>query len=347
MTQERDKDSEFEAYLQGKSGLSDLYADLPSAKLPEHLDAAILAEAHRAVHARPGGKPRRSWVFPLSMAASLFVAVILGAQLRYLLPVTTPAQPPQSAPGSAPPGPATRQAEAPNAEGKIVLEDKRAADQLAAGEPGMKKQATAAPAPGRPSASESKLKQQAIVPPAPAATAKHAATVAQETQDKDTVGAAKKEAYESKPGTGEQGAPAAAAAPPPAATSPETAPAEPQPEAAPMVAEESAPQKVQTAPEARTRVKAKKRSAERDAGATPQLAAAAPPVEAASAPVAMASEPQLGGKAASPSLEDWLARIRKLKQQGKLEEARKELAAFRKRYPDYAVPADLKGLAAR
>jgi hypothetical protein len=36
--------------------------------------------------------------------------------------------------------------------------------------------------------------------------------------------------------------------------------------------------------------------------------------------------------------EDWLLRIKKLKQEGKLEEAKKELVAFKKRYPDYSVP---------
>lgn len=39
--------------------------------------------------------------------------------------------------------------------------------------------------------------------------------------------------------------------------------------------------------------------------------------------------------------EDWLARIAKLKQEGKLEDAKKELAEFKKRYPDYPVPKAL------
>ena len=40
--------------------------------------------------------------------------------------------------------------------------------------------------------------------------------------------------------------------------------------------------------------------------------------------------------------EDWLIRIQRLKQQGKLDEARKELAAFKKRYPDYRIPEALE-----
>ena len=45
---------------------------------------------------------------------------------------------------------------------------------------------------------------------------------------------------------------------------------------------------------------------------------------------------------ANKPMEDWLARIKLLQQQGKLDEARKELAAFRKRYPDYPVPKTLE-----
>jgi hypothetical protein len=36
--------------------------------------------------------------------------------------------------------------------------------------------------------------------------------------------------------------------------------------------------------------------------------------------------------------EQWLARIEKLRAEGKIEEAQKSLAEFKKRYPDYAVP---------
>ena len=38
----------------------------------------------------------------------------------------------------------------------------------------------------------------------------------------------------------------------------------------------------------------------------------------------------------------WLEDIRKLKAEGKPEEAGRELAEFRKRYPDYALPDDLR-----
>ena len=39
--------------------------------------------------------------------------------------------------------------------------------------------------------------------------------------------------------------------------------------------------------------------------------------------------------------EDWIKRIRKLKQEGKLEDFKRELAEFRKRNPDFTVPKDI------
>jgi hypothetical protein len=41
------------------------------------------------------------------------------------------------------------------------------------------------------------------------------------------------------------------------------------------------------------------------------------------------------------SAEDWLKRIKKLKEAGKQEEARKDLTAFKNRYPTYAIPKEL------
>ena len=40
--------------------------------------------------------------------------------------------------------------------------------------------------------------------------------------------------------------------------------------------------------------------------------------------------------------EKWLADIRKLKTDGKATEAERELAEFKKRYPDYILPEDLR-----
>lgn len=79
------KDHELDTYLEGKSALAQLYAELPSVDLPDHLDAAILAEAHRAVGSRPGATSKRRWTIPLGLVATLFVAVMVGLQLPYLL----------------------------------------------------------------------------------------------------------------------------------------------------------------------------------------------------------------------------------------------------------------------
>jgi len=76
---------EFEQYLEGNADLSALYAELPQVTLPKHLDAAILAEAHRAVDSRPGAKSKRRWTTPLGLVASLIVAVLVGVQLPHML----------------------------------------------------------------------------------------------------------------------------------------------------------------------------------------------------------------------------------------------------------------------
>ncbi len=73
--------------------------------------------------------------------------------------------------------------------------------------------------------------------------------------------------------------------------------------------------------------------------------------EAASAParsaVPAASPSMARLKAASPAAEGpepWLERIRQLVKEGRLEEARKSLEEWRRRYPEWGVPEDLKGL---
>jgi thymidylate kinase len=40
--------------------------------------------------------------------------------------------------------------------------------------------------------------------------------------------------------------------------------------------------------------------------------------------------------------EKWLARIEDLRKQGRIEEAKAGFTAFRKRYPEYPLPASLK-----
>jgi hypothetical protein len=47
---------------------------------------------------------------------------------------------------------------------------------------------------------------------------------------------------------------------------------------------------------------------------------------------------------ATLSPEEWVKRIVELQRQGKMKEAAEELKKFKKRYPDYALPADLRDL---
>jgi hypothetical protein len=69
--------------------------------------------------------------------------------------------------------------------------------------------------------------------------------------------------------------------------------------------------------------------------ATPAAAPAAP---AAAAPGAQSQ--MLADKTEPPDV--WLKRILEMKQQGKTREFEAELAQFRKRYPDFALPEELK-----
>lgn len=66
--------------------------------------------------------------------------------------------------------------------------------------------------------------------------------------------------------------------------------------------------------------------------------------EAGGAP-SFAAAPAAYDSAESPSAKDWLMRIRKLRGDKKLEEARKELQAFQRSYPEFKLPDDLKTLA--
>ena len=255
-------DRELDTYLQGKTELSRLYADAPQIEPPDHLDAAILAEAHRAVNARPGAKPKRRWAIPLGMVASLFAVVMIGLQLPYLLQEPALQQAPMEAKVAA-------------------LTDESAA----APEPPAKQERN------KRLAMDSAKSEIAADKPVPVAT----------------------EAYA-------QPAATMAAAPAPVARRSE-------------LREEAAG----------TLAKEKKSNDVGGSNITDELkslatAAAVP----ASSPVQLerALKKDEADKA-SLRPEDWLARISKLKQEGKLEDAKKELAEFRKRYPDHPVPKAL------
>lgn len=272
MSQDRmNQDRELEKYLQGKTHLSQLYADLPQVELPDHLDTTILAEAHRAVGARPAAAGRRRWAIPLGMAASFFVAVIAGLQLPYLLKDAAVPQLPE------------------DERAAVAAVENSLAELPAAPAPRASAEAEAAP----PSKAETKAKAIEVESAPlsegrpPEAVAKEAAAPASRRLDERTALGGATLYSEKKPSVPENGsaddqrklrAPAAAAS-----------------------VGVAAPEPVRMEPAATEVVK------DEATGATLRP-------------------------------EDWLVRIQRLKQQGRLDEARKELAAFRKSYPDYRVP---------
>lgn len=261
------QDREFETYLQGETDLSQLYADLPQMKTPDHLDAAILAEAHRAVNARPGVAPKRSLVIPLSMVASLFVAVLIGLQLPYWL---QDASRPQLA-----------------HEGRVVA----APDKITT-------------KPSLPAADE-RTRMQVAVKEKSEITGSEVFTSAAETY--------------AGPKMPETTLLMAAIAP------------------KQMDLKESADvgnevMLFNEASQSRFAVGNVIKSPEQTASAAVRMLA--PQMDQ---PVnAFAST-----DASSQSPENWLVRIKKLKREGKFEEAKKNLAAFKERYPDYPVPVDV------
>ncbi|HEY6093388.1 MAG TPA: hypothetical protein VIU93_00405 [Gallionellaceae bacterium] len=267
------QDRELEQYMQGKSDLSKAYAELPPIDVPDHLDAAILAEAHRAVGARPGARPKRRWAVPLSLVATLFVVVMIGLQWPYVSRDAALPAPGEERPTvvAAAPAPITMQANK-RAETARVAQADKADVAVSQGAPAVS--AAAKPAP----VVENKpMSVMSAAPAAPAAAEPRVKMLERAADDREmALTKGKKSAAPAAGSVGEaysQPAPAAAGlvAPAPAA----------RPMAAPL----------------------------RDEAA-----------------------------AARQRPEDWIARITLLKQQGKLDEARKELAEFRKRYPDYVVP---------
>ena len=294
--QEFDQNQVFEKYLAGKTDLSQLYAELPQVELPDHLDATILAEAHRAVNSRPGAKSKRRWTIPLGLVASLIVAVMVGLQLPYMLKdAALPLQlkeekmaalmdkniPEPASPAPAPVG--AKQLKAKVNSGSMRSEP-ASGDIAGSAEGSMPARVNApllaAPAEDRPSGVTS-----VIVPPPLAAPAPASASKRMELRERGDAGNAEALAKEKKATGQTEGFFSDALQ--------------------------------QHAPAANS--------------ATPQPAQARRPLLQATKDVAAGED--------SLRAEDWLIRIKRLKQEGKLEEAKQELAAFKKRYPDYPVPA--------
>lgn len=295
------KDREFETYLQGKTGLSQAYAELPQVELPDHLDAAILAEAHRAVNARPGAKPRRRWAIPLGMVASLFAVVMIGLQLPYLLKeAALPQQQEERMIAAIEKNLAEPASPAPDERREIQLMAKQKSEIMHNEPAPMADKAEAAAKPNAP---------MLAVPQVPPAAVTH------------PLGAAP------------------VAVPPPAAV-PLQAPA--------IAAKRMELRERADADNELAHSKENKASGYAEGRASDSLEQHAPAAARIAAPQPAQADRSLmqpmkeETSEANLSPGEWLIRIQRLKQQGKLDEARKELAAFKKRYPDYRVPEALE-----
>ena len=297
------QDNEFNQYLKGNSALTQVYAELPDAALSAHLDAAILAEAHRAVNARPGAKPKRRWTIPLGMVATLFVVVMAGLQLPHMLKdaATPQRQQEEKMTAMMDTGIAGLSSDAPETHKKIQ-ESTRAL----------------------PKEKSEIIRAEAAIKSSDAgAPVKMSAPVVERPQ--------KSEVSESRSSSNALMAPAAPmAAPVPQAAKPMGF------SGSGYIAQDKVLSKEK---------KASGHVQDRLSDALEQSAPAAAMIDAPQ-PLQLKRalvQPVLDEAVDENLLPDeWLIRIKRLKEEGKRDEVRKELAAFKKRYPDRPIPVTLE-----
>ncbi len=90
-----EKDREFDAYLRGDSPLSKAYKEDARELPPAHVDAQVLAEAHRADAGRRKQLTRNPFSGSWMVAASVTAVVILAVSVAVLLPEGRPGYEPQ------------------------------------------------------------------------------------------------------------------------------------------------------------------------------------------------------------------------------------------------------------
>ena len=291
---------------------------------PPALDAAIRAEARRAVAAAPRGARRRHWSYPLAAAATVAALAIGIAQL-------TP--PEQVTP--------------------TVVAEQEAAPRQAANEMARRADASSAPAPSAtpppatpaqrlpaeaPSAVVEGAVRERAAAPAPQALAKKQLQAKEEVAARNKLAAAPAE----KPTAGASGAVGVEERTPAPLPRSEPFPASPLPGNARRDANARAPTSQSDVP-ARTAAA----QAPRTAGAPPPAQPAAGTAQAESRIEAKVSsiDEAKSKDAAGLSVEDWIKRIRELKSTGRFDEAAKELAAFRSAFGERAdalLPPDLR-----
>jgi hypothetical protein len=299
---------------------------------PPALDAAIRAAARRAVDAAPGSRRNKHWWYPLAAAATVAVLAVGIVQL-------TP--PEQVAPTIV-----ADRATAPREAQKDVERRSAAVETTPASSP-VATSATAPPAAPAPAAER----------PAKPAPGIAAGTLASERARVAAPKELKKQALEAKRELAPQDKLASATQEIAAAN---TAPAPPAVAAAPAAPSRSEPFPAAPVPESRRDAYQEegRQAANAPAGAAaPQVqrsasGASAEPAQVQSrveaAKVAHADEAK-AKDASARSVEEWIKRIRDLKNEGRLDAAAKELAAFRAAYGERAdalLPADLRAMKA-
>ena len=300
------------------------------------LDSRVLAAAHAAVEERHVSQSRRRrWPLGLGVAASLALALGLAWQMRPLPDVaptyrseadsalgTAPAMTSPAIEGTAPVSPLPETAAAGNIQRDAAIAN---APQSAARSRSAGKTATPAPQPApppapapAPAAQEPPIVFDAPIPKATqAATQPTPAKASSATSAADATAAVTLPAPTSAPQAfgATRAAVDAGSRPPPSAERAMAPPATSMPS-------EPARQKIEA----------------------PAAAPPAPPA-AAIADEDMPIDDIPPATAASPQVRDaWLARIRELAANGKLEDARASLREFQHRYPDYPLPQDLRAL---
>ena len=274
---------------------------------PPALDAAIGAAARRAVDAAPGPRRNKHWWYPLAAAATVAVLAVGIAQL-------TP--PEQVAPTIvADMAVAPREAQQDVERRSAAVEEKPAAPPVAPATP-PPAQVPAKPAPGV--AAGTLLSERARVA-APIEMKKQALQAKRESPPQDKLASAAPETASANT----------------AASAPASAPV--------LAARRSEPFPAAPAADSRRDVFQEERAPAVNAPAG-AATAQAPQSRIAAAKVARTDEVK-AKDASARGVEDWIKRIRDLKNDGRLDEAAKELAAFRAAYGERAdalLPADLR-----
>jgi hypothetical protein len=297
---------------------------------PPALDAAIRAEARRAVGAAPGGRRHKHWWYPLAAAATVAVLAIGIVQLTPPEQVAPSIVAEQSvAPREATNEPARQPA---STDARVAAPPVTAP---AAAPPPVQAQSTQKRDQG---AARGAIERERVPAPAQAPLAKK-----QLAEPNEEVLARDKLAQ----------APASRADA--AATTAATAGGAAAPDHAAAPRSEPFPAKTAT-PGARRETtyaeEAQKPAANAAGGApaapAPSPAAGSMQVESRVAAAKVANVDEAKAKdAGARSVEDWIKRIRELKNEGRIDEAAKELTAFRAAFGERAdalLPADLRAL---